>query len=80
LTIGVSFYLAKSREQAIREMRPYYEEHIKMFAPLGFVPGITPAQIEAVARRGGRRHSLLIYEELRRALFPGSSTSTCRRL
>ena len=28
-------------------------EHVKMFAPLGFVPGITPAQIEAVARRGG---------------------------
>src|SRR5438309_559302 len=25
----------------------------KMFAPLGFVPGITPAQVEAVARRGG---------------------------
>ena len=53
LTIGVSFYLAKTREQAIREMKPYYEEHVKMFAPLGFVPGITPAQIEAVARRGG---------------------------
>jgi alkanesulfonate monooxygenase SsuD/methylene tetrahydromethanopterin reductase-like flavin-dependent oxidoreductase (luciferase family) len=53
LTIGVSFYLAKTREQAIREMLPYYEEHVKMFAPLGFVPGITPAQIEAVAKRGG---------------------------
>jgi hypothetical protein len=24
-----------------------------MFAPLGFVPGITPAQVEASARRGG---------------------------
>src|SRR3546814_13594815 len=24
-----------------------------MFAPLGFVPGITPAQAEAVAKRGG---------------------------
>jgi hypothetical protein len=34
LTIGVSFYLAKTREQAIREMLPYYEEHVKMFAPL----------------------------------------------
>ena len=31
LTIGVSFYLAKSREQAIREMKPFYEEHVKMF-------------------------------------------------
>ena len=53
LTIGVSYYLAKTREQAIHEMLPYYEEHVKMFAPLGFVPGITPAQIEAVAGRGG---------------------------
>ena len=31
LAIGVSFYLAKTREQAIREMLPYYEEHVKMF-------------------------------------------------
>jgi len=53
LALGVSFYLAKTREQAIREMLPYYEEHVKMFAPLGFVPGITPAQTEAVAKRGG---------------------------
>src|SRR5207247_757578 len=53
LAIGVSFYLAQTREQAIREMLPYYEEHVKMFAPLGFVPGITQAQIEAAARRGG---------------------------
>ncbi len=53
LTIGIFFYLAKTREQAIREMRPLYEEHVKMFAPLGFVPGITPAQVAAVAQRGG---------------------------
>src|SRR5205823_351911 len=52
LAIGVSFSLAKTREQAIREMLPYYEEHVKMFAPLGFVPGITPEQVEAAARRG----------------------------
>jgi alkanesulfonate monooxygenase SsuD/methylene tetrahydromethanopterin reductase-like flavin-dependent oxidoreductase (luciferase family) len=53
LQIGVAFYLARSREQAIREIKPIYEEHVKMFAPLGFVPGLTPAQVEAVARRGG---------------------------
>jgi len=53
LTIGIAFYLGKTKEQAIREMRPYYEEHVKMFAPLGFVPGITPEQIEVVAQRGG---------------------------
>jgi alkanesulfonate monooxygenase SsuD/methylene tetrahydromethanopterin reductase-like flavin-dependent oxidoreductase (luciferase family) len=53
LTVGIFFYLADSREQAIREMTPYFEEHVKMFAPLGFVPGITPAQVAAAARRGG---------------------------
>jgi alkanesulfonate monooxygenase SsuD/methylene tetrahydromethanopterin reductase-like flavin-dependent oxidoreductase (luciferase family) len=52
LTIGIFFYLAPTREQAIRELTPYYEEHVKMFAPLGFVPGITPPQVAAAARRG----------------------------
>src|SRR5438045_7073536 len=49
LTVGVFFYLAESREKAIRELTPYYEEHVKMFAPLGFVPGITPPQVAAAA-------------------------------
>src|SRR5262249_61332894 len=53
LCLGIFFYLADSRERAIREMTPLYEEHVKMFAPLGFVPGIKPPQIEAAARRGG---------------------------
>ena len=53
LTIGIFFHLARSREQAVGEMRPWFEEHVKMFAPLGFVPGITPAQVEATKRRGG---------------------------
>jgi alkanesulfonate monooxygenase SsuD/methylene tetrahydromethanopterin reductase-like flavin-dependent oxidoreductase (luciferase family) len=53
LTVGVFFYVANTREQAIRELTPYYEEHVKMFAPLGFVPGITPPQIAAAAKRGG---------------------------
>ena len=53
LAIGIFFHLANSREQAIREITPFYEEHVKMFAPLGFVPGITPAQVAAVGRRGG---------------------------
>jgi alkanesulfonate monooxygenase SsuD/methylene tetrahydromethanopterin reductase-like flavin-dependent oxidoreductase (luciferase family) len=53
LTVGIFFHLANSREQAIREMTPYYEEHVKMFAPLGFVPGVTPQQVAAAAGRGG---------------------------
>jgi alkanesulfonate monooxygenase SsuD/methylene tetrahydromethanopterin reductase-like flavin-dependent oxidoreductase (luciferase family) len=53
LMIGIFFHLAKTREQAIREITPFYEEHVKMFAPLGFMPGMTKEQIAAAARRGG---------------------------
>ncbi|MDE2582046.1 MAG: LLM class flavin-dependent oxidoreductase [Rhodospirillales bacterium] len=53
LAIGIFFHLANTREQAIREMTPFFEEHVKMFAPLGFVPGLTPPQVAAVAGRGG---------------------------
>jgi alkanesulfonate monooxygenase SsuD/methylene tetrahydromethanopterin reductase-like flavin-dependent oxidoreductase (luciferase family) len=52
LTVGVFFYVADTREKAIRELTPYYEEHVKMFAPLGFVPGITAPQVAAAAKRG----------------------------
>jgi alkanesulfonate monooxygenase SsuD/methylene tetrahydromethanopterin reductase-like flavin-dependent oxidoreductase (luciferase family) len=53
LQLGLHFHLARTREQAIREITPIYEEHVKMFAPLGFVPGLTSEQIAAVAHRGG---------------------------
>ena len=53
LTIGIFFYLADAKEQAVREMTPLYEEHVKIFAPLGFVPGISPDGVEAASRRGG---------------------------
>src|SRR5207249_4063395 len=41
LALGLAFYLAPTREQAIRAIRPLYEEHVKVFAALGFVPGLT---------------------------------------
>jgi alkanesulfonate monooxygenase SsuD/methylene tetrahydromethanopterin reductase-like flavin-dependent oxidoreductase (luciferase family) len=53
LSLGIFYYLADSRERGIREIRPFYEEHVKMFGPLGFVPGITPAQLAASTKRGG---------------------------
>jgi hypothetical protein len=53
LCIGIFFHLAETREKALREMTPWFEEHVKMFAPLGFVPGLTPEQVRATARRGG---------------------------
>jgi len=53
LCLGIFFHLAETREKAIHEATPWFEEHVKMFAPLGFVPGITEAQVRAAARRGG---------------------------
>jgi alkanesulfonate monooxygenase SsuD/methylene tetrahydromethanopterin reductase-like flavin-dependent oxidoreductase (luciferase family) len=53
LIIGVSFHLAETRHQAVREATPFYEEHVKMFAPLGFVRGLSEEQLEALGRRGG---------------------------
>jgi alkanesulfonate monooxygenase SsuD/methylene tetrahydromethanopterin reductase-like flavin-dependent oxidoreductase (luciferase family) len=53
LSLGIFYHLADSQERAIREMTPWYEEHVKMFGPLGFVPGITPEQLEASTKRGG---------------------------
>src|SRR5690349_21645523 len=53
LMLGVHGLIAKTREEAVRRLTPIYEEHVKMFAPLGFVPGLTPEQVAAVAKRGG---------------------------
>ena len=39
LMIGIVIHLADSKAQALKEIVPLYEEHAKMFAPLGFMPG-----------------------------------------
>jgi alkanesulfonate monooxygenase SsuD/methylene tetrahydromethanopterin reductase-like flavin-dependent oxidoreductase (luciferase family) len=53
LMIGIFFHLADSRTKALQAVTPLYEEHAKMFAPLGFLPGVTPEQVVAIGRRGG---------------------------
>ena len=53
LMIGIVIHLADSKAQAIKEITPLYEEHAKMFAPLNFMPGMTKAQVDAIAKRGG---------------------------
>jgi len=53
LMIGIVIHLADSKAQALKEITPLYEEHAKMFAPLGFMPGMTKEQVAAVSRRGG---------------------------
>ena len=51
LCIGLNFHIAETKEQAIREATPFFEEHIKMFAPLGMVP-MKPEQLQRVSERG----------------------------
>jgi alkanesulfonate monooxygenase SsuD/methylene tetrahydromethanopterin reductase-like flavin-dependent oxidoreductase (luciferase family) len=49
LCIGFSFHIAETEEKAIKEATPFFEENLKMFAPLGFVRGLTDDQIAAAA-------------------------------
>lgn len=46
LIMGLSFHIAETREKAIKEAQQYFEENLKMFAPLGFIRGLTDEQIE----------------------------------
>jgi alkanesulfonate monooxygenase SsuD/methylene tetrahydromethanopterin reductase-like flavin-dependent oxidoreductase (luciferase family) len=48
LVIGLTFHIADSEEEAIHEARPYFEEWMKMFAPLGFVRGLSEEQVRAI--------------------------------
>ena len=49
LAIGYSFHIAETEKQAIKEATPFFEENMKMFAPLGFVRGLSNEQIAAIA-------------------------------
>ena len=51
LCIGLNFHIAETKEKAIREATPFFEEHVKMFAPLGMVP-MKPEQLQRVSERG----------------------------
>jgi alkanesulfonate monooxygenase SsuD/methylene tetrahydromethanopterin reductase-like flavin-dependent oxidoreductase (luciferase family) len=52
LAIGFSFHIADSEAKAIEEARPFFEENMKMFAPLGFVRGLSDDQITALGQGG----------------------------
>ena len=47
LNVEFTCYIADTEEQAIEEATNFFEENIKMFAPLGFVRGLTDEQIAA---------------------------------
>jgi alkanesulfonate monooxygenase SsuD/methylene tetrahydromethanopterin reductase-like flavin-dependent oxidoreductase (luciferase family) len=70
LCIGFSFHIADSEEQAIKEATPFWEENMKMFAPLGFVRGLTDDQIAAVGDPSRARQANL--PTLREAIKAGS--------
>ena len=59
LTIGLSFHIAETQEKAIKEAKSFFEENMKMFAPLGFVRGLTEEQIDAIADPTKARHTKL---------------------
>ena len=44
---GYQFRIASSREQAIREAAPHYEENMRMFGELRLLRALTDAQIAA---------------------------------
>ena len=48
LIMGVSFHIAETEAKAIDEARTYFEENMKMFAPLGFVRGLSDEQLSAL--------------------------------
>ena len=49
LALGVSVFIADSEEKAIKDAAMFYEENLKMFAPLGFARGLTDEQLVALA-------------------------------
>ena len=52
LCIGYTTYIDDTEEKAVNNARRYFEENMKMFAPLGFVRGLSQDQIGALGRGG----------------------------
>ena len=57
LCIGYSTHIADTEEKAIKEARIFFEENMKMFAPLGFVRGLSEDQIAALAKGSSKARS-----------------------
>jgi len=50
LIVGISTFIDDTEEKAINRAKKYFEENMKMFAPLGFVRGLSEEQISALGR------------------------------
>ena len=48
LAIGYTIHIAETEDKAVQEARSFFEENMKMFAPLGFVRGLSDDQIRAM--------------------------------
>ena len=48
LAVGYTIHIAETEEKAIKEARVFFEENMKMFAPLGFVRGLSEDQIRGL--------------------------------
>ena len=57
LAIGVQIHIAETREQALREAALYYEEQLRVLAPLGRLPHLTAEQIRATADPAAAREA-----------------------
>ena len=57
LCIGYTTHIADTEEKAINEARLFFEENMKMFAPLGFVRGLSDEQIAALAQGSSKARS-----------------------
>ena len=49
LVIGIPTYIADTEAQGIKECKQFFEEDMKMFAPLGFFRGMTEQQLSDLA-------------------------------
>ena len=59
LIVGVSTFIDDTEEKAKKNMKRYFEENMKMFAPLGFVRGLSDEQITALASGSSARTASL---------------------
>ena len=48
LTVGFAIHIAETEERAIKEARYFFEENMKMLAPLGAVRGLSEGQLRAM--------------------------------
>ena len=69
LCLGLNFHIAETREKAIREATPFFEEHLKMFAPLNMVPMSAEALAKLQTRGGWAEEKI---PTLERAVETGS--------